>query len=342
MPGLPAEATATRTLVALAALIIILAGVKTAEAVVAPFLIAIFIAAISAPLMFILTDYRVPQGLALLIVMLVIVAFGLLLSSMMGASLDGFSKNLPLYQQRLTGISVQLVGFLSGHGITVEASELKRLLDLSAVMGLVGSTFNRVLGTLANTFLILLTVAFILMELGSFKTKVMKISRSPVSALAHFEHFSSTLNRYIVIKSMMSLLTALVVLSALLILDVDYPVMWAILAFLLNFVPNIGSIVAAIPAVLLALIQHGPDAAGILIAVYFGVNNIVGNIIEPKLMGRSLGLSSLVVFVSLVFWGWLLGPIGMFLSVPLTMTVKIAAETDEKSRWLADLLGCED
>ena len=341
MPQQIVESTMTQRLMAAAALVVIFAGIKSAEAIVAPLFIAIFIAAISAPLMFKLTEYRVPQGIALALVMFVIVAFGILLSSLMGASLQGFSANLPEYQARLSSISNEVFALLASHGIELKASEARNMFDLGALMGLVGSTFNRVLGTLANAVFILLTVAFILLEMGSFKTKVQKISSTPAASLAHFEHFASTLNRYIVIKSLMSLLTALVVLVALVVLDVDYPVLWAILAFLLNFVPNIGSIIAAVPAVLLALIQYGVDAAGILALVYLGVNNVVGNIIEPKLMGRSLGLSSLVVFVSLVFWGWLLGPIGMFLSVPLTMTVKIAASSRENSQWLSDLLGNE-
>jgi predicted PurR-regulated permease PerM len=338
----PVNHSALRALLAMAALVVVLAGVKTAEAVVAPLLIAIFIAAISAPLMFLLTKNRVPQGVALVIVLLVIVAFGLVVSSMMGASLDGFSKNLPEYQRSLGSISESVVTFLSGYGVEANTSEVKRMFDLSAVMGFVGTTFNRVLGTLTNAFLILLTVAFILLELSSFKRKVMRIAEDPVKSLARFEHFSSTLNRYIVIKSLMSFLTALVVFFALYILDVDYPVMWAIMAFLLNFVPNIGSIIAAVPAVLLGLIQHGPDTALIIALVYLAVNNVVGNIIEPRLMGRSLGLSSLVVFFSLVFWGWLLGPIGMFLSVPLTMTVKIATEESDETRWISDILSSED
>jgi predicted PurR-regulated permease PerM len=125
-------------------------------------------------------------------------------------------------------------------------------------------------------------------------------------------------------------------------LGVDYPVLWGVIAFMLNFVPNIGSVIAAIPAVLMALIQFGYVSAGWVALVYVVVNGVYGNLVEPKLMGRSLGLSTLVVFLSLVFWGWLLGPVGMFLSVPLTMTMKIAFEASDESRWLAVLLGSED
>ena len=117
--------------------------------------------------------------------------------------------------------------------------------------------------------------------------------------------------------------------------------LWGTLAFLLNYVPNIGSIIAAIPALLLALVQLGPGAVLWSAIGYLVVNNLVGNVIEPRFMGRGLGLSTLVVFLSLVFWGWVLGPVGMFLSVPLTMTLKIALDSSEETRWIAILLGPE-
>jgi predicted PurR-regulated permease PerM len=121
-------------------------------------------------------------------------------------------------------------------------------------------------------------------------------------------------------------------------LDVDFPVLWGLVAMLLNFIPTIGSIIAGIPPVLLALVQLGPTEAGLVVLGFFLVNTIVGNILEPRYMGKGLGLSALVVFVSLIFWGWLLGPVGMLLSVPLTMSAKIALEANPNTAWIARLL----
>ena len=124
-------------------------------------------------------------------------------------------------------------------------------------------------------------------------------------------------------------------------MGVDYPLLWAVLAFALNYIPTIGSIIALIPPLLLTIIQLGFINAMIVLLGYLVINTIMGNILEPKFMGKGLGLSTLVVFISLLFWGWVLGPIGMLLSVPLTITIKIALDSSDETRWLAILLGSE-
>ena len=124
-------------------------------------------------------------------------------------------------------------------------------------------------------------------------------------------------------------------------LGVDFPLLWAMLAFLLNYIPTIGSIIAAVPAVLIALVQLGPGEASATAIGFVGINMVFGNIIEPRLMGYGVGVSPLVVFIGLFFWGWVFGPIGMLLSVPLTMTLKLALESDKRTRWIAILIGSE-
>ena len=167
----------------------------------------------------------------------------------------------------------------------------------------------------------------------------MPLSKKPEQSLKRFQAISSSINRYMVIKTITSLSTGIVIGIWLWFLGVDYALLWALLAFLLNFVPNIGSIIAAIPAVLLALVQFGVGKALMTALGYVAVNVIIGSLIEPRFMGRGLGLSTLVVFLSLVFWGWVLGPVGMLLSVPLTMILKIALESNDDTLWIAVILG---
>jgi predicted PurR-regulated permease PerM len=142
-----------------------------------------------------------------------------------------------------------------------------------------------------------------------------------------------------VIKTGISLVTGGMAALWLTILGVDYALLWGLLTFALNYVPNIGSIIAAIPPVLLAIVQLGIGKAIAAGAGYAVINVLMGNFVEPRFMGRGLGLSPLIVFLSLLFWGWVLGPVGMLLAVPLTMTAKIALDSREETRWIAVLLG---
>ena len=147
------------------------------------------------------------------------------------------------------------------------------------------------------------------------------------------------LRRYMFLKTVMSLLTGALVALWLLLVGVDFPILLGVLAFALNYIPVIGSMVAALPGILLAFIEFGLGT-GVLTAVAYVVINVgVSNGIEPRYFGNGLGLSPLVVIVSVLFWGWVLGPMGMLLSVPLTMSLKIALESDEGTRWLAVLMG---
>jgi len=149
------------------------------------------------------------------------------------------------------------------------------------------------------------------------------------------------LGRYLGIKTIVSLATGICAGILTWSLGLDFPLLWAMLAFLLNYVPTIGSIIAAVPAVLLALVQLGPGAAGATAVGFAAINVVFGNIIEPRLMGYGVGISPLVIFVGLVFWGFIFGPVGMLLSVPLTMTLKLSLESDERTRWIAILIGSE-
>jgi AI-2 transport protein TqsA len=335
------QAGSTPTLVLLAAAVIILAGVKVAEPIVTPMLLSLFIVAISAPSYFWLLRYKVPAIIALLIVLAVLVVVGFGLSGLIGGSLDGFAQKLPFYQQRLGQVNSELIAMLAKLGIHIEPEVYKNLFDLGAVMGFFGKALNSFVGTLANAFFILLVVAFLLLELKSLAGKVRRISADSEKTLSDLNDFSSTLNRYFVIKVIVSFFTGLIVVIMLSLFGIDYPILWGVLAFLLNFIPNIGSFIAAVPAILMALIQFGFLTAGWVTIVYLVINSVVGNVIEPRLLGRSLGLSSFIVFVSLVFWGWLLGPVGMFLSVPLTITLKIALESSERTEHIAVLLGSD-
>jgi len=324
-----------------AAFIIIVAGMREAQDLLVPFLLSTFIAIIAAPALTFLTSHRIPIAIAMIMVMLCIAGVGMLLGSMIGSAVDDFSTQLPLYQDKLKTITDNVLHWITAQGIALPEQALSKILDPSKAMNMAASGLTGLGGLLTNTLLILLTVVFILLEAAGFPAKLHAILKDPEHSYSHFDRFVENIKRYMAIKTITSMLTGVAIYIWLVVLDVDYPELWGVIAFFLNYVPNIGSIIAAVPAVLLALIQLGPGAALWTGAGFIVVNNIVGNIIEPRFMGKGLGLSSLVVFLSLIFWGWILGSVGMFLSVPLTMTIKIALDSREDTRWIAILLGPE-
>lgn len=216
--------------------------------------------------------------------------------------------------------------------------------DPATVIRLMVSIAGSIGYLLSNGVLILLTVVLILLEASSFPGKLSRAfgtEQDPASAAARERYLAvvASVRSYMALKTWISLLTGLFIWVWLWFFGVPYAAMWGMLAFLLNFVPNVGSIIAAIPALLVAWLDLGWMPAIACGIGYLAVNMVVGNIIEPRVMGRGMGLSPLVVFCSMVFWGWVLGPVGMLTSVPLTMAVRVALEGFDDTRWLGTLLG---
>ncbi|MCP4022749.1 MAG: AI-2E family transporter [Desulfobacteraceae bacterium] len=328
-----------KPLINLAAFVVVVAGLKSASVLVIPFLLAVFFSIICAPAFFWMQKKRIPSFLCVLILLVVVIAVQMLFVSLVSKSIADFSNNLPFYQDRLNLLTHSSLQWLSGFGVELKTDRIVQMVDPSRIFKLVANTLNGVGGVLTNAFLVFLTLIFILLEASGFPNKLRAILKNENENLDKYVQISNGVNRYLGIKTLTSLGTGAVIAIWLMIQGVDFPLMWGLLAFMLNYIPNIGSIIAAVPAVLLALVQLGPISAGITAIGFFIVNTLVGSIIEPKIMGEGIGLSALVVFLSLAFWGWALGPVGMLLSVPLTMAAKIALSSRESTKWLSILLG---
>lgn len=328
-----------RLLINCAAFVVITAGIRAANSLFVPFLLSLFIAIICLSPYLWLQKRRVPTGVALLLVILGILAIGSTIGTVVGASVNSFANNLPGYSAILKKKTFLVIEWMNSIGIKLPSVPLTETLGLDEPLQLIGGFLGALGKVLSNTVLIILTVVFILLEASSFPAKLQIAFKSPETSLNNFDKVHENIKRYMALKTLVSLGTGFFVAIWLLILGIDYPLLWGLMAFLLNYIPNIGSIIAAVPAVLLGLIQYGFGSALLVTGGYLVVNFVFGNMLEPRLMGRGLGLSTLVVFLSLVFWGWVLGPVGMLLSVPLTMTAKIALDSNEDTRWLAVLLG---
>ncbi|GIU09963.1 AI-2E family transporter [Shewanella morhuae] len=333
-----APSAAYRGFAIMAFVVIILAGIKAASPIVVPFVLSSFLAVVCNPAIGLMTRFRLPKWLAVILLMGFIVLMGLWLASVVGSSINEFSKQLPQYRVQLIEQFEWILQKLDNFNIRISKDQVLAYFDPGMALSMTTNMLSGVGNVMANLFLIILTIVFMLFEAQSLPKKLHLALDDPDMRLQQIERFLQSVNQYMVIKTLVSLATGIIVGIGLSIIGVDYALLWAVVAFLFNYIPNIGSIIAAIPAVLLAFIQLGPAAAGATTLLYVGVNMIMGNIIEPKFMGRGLGLSTLVVFLSLIFWGWLLGSVGMLLSVPLTMVVKIALESSKSGNWLAILL----
>jgi len=332
---------ASKTLLTIAAFVVVVAGMSAAKVILVPFLLAAFIAIISAPPLFWLQRKGLPTWLSLLIVIIGVLFIGLLVAYLVGSSVKDFSRDLPVYEAKLKQQTALIVGWLEKLGVDISDLALTKIFNPSAAMKLVAVLLNSLGNVLANGFLILMTVIFMLLEASSFPAKLRTVLSDPQSSLTRLDIFISNVKHYMAIKTLISLVTGIFITIWLTIIGVDYPLLWGLLAFALNYVPNIGSIIAAVPAVLLAIIQLGLMRAIFAAVGYIVINLLMGSVIEPRFMGRGLGLSTLIVFLSLLFWGWILGPVGMLLSVPLTITAKIALDSRDDTRWIAVLLGPE-
>jgi AI-2 transport protein TqsA len=340
-PSPPSQTHNSSLLLTAAAFVIVVAGMRAAEPILVPLVIAGFLAIISTSPVFWLREKGIPAPAALFLVILGVLSLGFGFTLLIGTSLEDFSNAIPRYQARLTQAMEPLLQWIQGLGFQLNEDLLLKSIDPGASMRMVGHMLSGLGGILTNSFLIMLTVIFILLEASSFQQKVRAALGDPKGTLAQFSKITDAINNYLAIKTLVSLGTGIIVATWVTILGIDFPVIWGLLAFLLNFIPNLGSIIAAVPPMLLGFIQFGLGRA-ILVGLGYGVVNVIfGNVVEPKLMGRKLGLSTLVVFLSLVFWGWIWGPVGMLLSVPMTMVVKIALESNPSTHWLSILLDSE-
>jgi AI-2 transport protein TqsA len=331
----------TSLLVVTASLVIIVWGIVQAQSVLVLMLVALFLAVIGAPMVLWLKEKRIPSVLAVLAVLSGMIAVLLMIGGLVGTSLANFSDSIPFYQQRIQEEVQGLRGFFAEKGFVIKDSAIFEYFNLGAVMDLTASLLSGLTSTISSIFLILLTVTFILLEASSFPVKLRAIIDDPKAEFSQFRKFIDDINHYLLIKTCISVTTGILIGIWMSLLGVDFPILWGFLAFLLNYVPSLGVVIAAVPAVLLTLIQYGLGQAALAAGGYIVVNFVIGTIVEPKLVGRGVGLSTLVVFLSLIFWGNLLGLIGMVLCIPFTMTLKFALESNQQTRWLAILLGPE-
>ena len=329
-----------QVLFSLACFVVIVFGLRAAAPILLPSALALFLAVLSFPVMFWLRSHRVPKASAVIIPVLLNVAVVGLLIMVASQSISQLQRELPTYLNTLTQLQNDWMQQIETRTDLALSDYLTvEVIDPGAVIGFARGAVGRIAQLLSMTFLVFLIMAFMLSEATVFPEKFRFLTQDSGIEDDRLAKIVSEVQTYLGIKTVISLTTGVILGSWAYAMGLDFPVLLGLAAFLLNYIPTVGSIIAAIPAVLLSVILYGTLGHALLVTVgYVTVNTVFGNIIEPSLMGRRLGLSTLVVMLSLLFWGWAWGPLGALLSVPLTVIVKIWLENTTDLRWVAILL----
>ena len=333
------DKTGMHILLKLASLVVILAGIHAAADIIVQLLLALFFAIVLNPLVtwFIRRGVRRPAAITIVVVVMLIVLTALI--GVLAASVNEFVAMLPKYNKELTAKVLRLQEALPFLHIHMSPERMLQRIDSDKLMTFTTTLMTGLSGAMASVVLLVMTVVFMLFEVRHVPYKLRFALNNPQIHIAGLHRALKGVSHYLALKTLLSLWTGVIVWLGLMLMGVQFALMWGVLAFLLNYVPNIGSVISAVPPMVQALLFNGYYECLMVGALFLVVHMIIGNILEPRMMGHRLGMSTLVVFLSLLVWGWLLGPVGMLLSVPLTSVCKIWMETTKGGSKLAILLG---
>jgi AI-2 transport protein TqsA len=339
MAAIPQRASFARMLFILAAAVVVLVGVRLSAPVLNPILFAVVFGLLCAPVYGWLLR-RLPTGVALLLtfVGLLIIIVGLFV--LLSASISRLTGRLSFYTQQLNGQLADLQGLLDRLGLS--GVDLSEAVNSSALVGAIGAVLSGISGFLSSLFLILMIMLFLLSEGSAMMARLRASVAQDNPQVARLTVIGQNVVLQFGLRAIVNLVTAAGITLLLLLLGVDFPLLWGVLTFFLSFVPYVGLVIAVAPAVLLALAEFGLGRAIVVIVAVVVVNVLAENVLSPVLMGRGLDLSPTVVFLSFVFWAWLLGGPGAFLALPLTLFVAIMLGSFPETRWLASLMGLPD
>jgi predicted PurR-regulated permease PerM len=328
-------------LLGLASIVIIIAGMRAVASVLNPILMALFIVIVSLPLTRWIEAKGLRHGPAVAITILVVIATFVGVFLLIGSSLARFAADLPALKAGLNAQIATWESSLAARGINVTGAAAQMGLDGSQVVGLLATIVGGLVSALSNVGFVIMYFIFMLIEAAGFPEKLRRgLGSNP--AVLKAGRFTTSIGTFITIKAWLGFLAATGDVILLTVLGVNYALLWGVMSFLLSFIPSIGYILALIPPVLVALIQHGPTTALIVFFGYWLINGVIDSIIGPHYLGQGLDLSTVVTIIAAFFWGWVLGPIGAFLALPITIGVKmLILEHFPDTRWMAMAIASE-
>lgn len=349
----------------IACAVIVIAGLKAAAGIFVPVLLAFFIATVSFPITNWLREHRVPRWLAVFLTVLVdfaflagVVVIAVILVGDFGDKWTGTGSSDPdsyksLVEQKIGDVSLTIVEQLEKRNFenareTVDnyfrtkALDQLEQIDFGQVWSLSTGVVGRVASFFGTSFFVMLMTIFMLTEARMYGRRINAICEAKGPDFERLFSATRDIQRFLGIKTVISLITGFLAGFLCWVADLDFFILWGILAYALNYIPVVGSVIAGVPPTILALIVSGGPQAMAVATGYTAINVFLGNFVEPMMMGSRFGLSTLMVILSVMFWGWLWGPAGMLLAVPLTMLVKVAMLNSEDFRWLAVAMSKED
>lgn len=323
----------------LAAAVVVAAGMRAAADIVGPVMLALIFTIAVHPLRRIL-DRSLPSWLSTTLCLLVTYGVLLALAVSLVVATARFATLLPDYEDQFADLVDDVTGWLSDVGVSSEQiGNLASSLDLSRFTGVVGGAVSGVLGVVSSLAFIVTLVLFMAVDGSSFPRHLAAAAELRPDLVGALDEFAHSTLRYLVVSTVFGLIVAVLDTIALLLLGIPAPVLWGLLAFLTNYIPNIGFVIGLIPPAVLALLEGGPGLMLAVIAVYSVLNVVIQSVIQPKVVGDAVGLSTTLTFLSLVFWAWVLGPLGAILAVPMSLLVRaVLVDADPDNRWLTPLV----
>lgn len=351
-----------KILVILASLVLLIAGLKAASGFFVPVLLAFFIATVSFPITNWLREHKVPRFFAVLITVLVdflfLAAIVVSALSLLGDLQTKWDfKYRQLSADRINEAEAWAAGLLTEWRVEEDPVEARQKVrnyitgDLQAqlssikvadIVDVSTNVFGRVASFLGTAFVVMILTVFMLTEARMFGRRLNAICEARGPNIQRMLIAMKGIQRYLGIKTAVSFATGLLAGFLCWAAGLDFFLLWGIVAFTLNYIPVVGSVIAGIPPMILAFLALGWPSAVAVGVGYIAINVFLGNFLEPMLMGRRFGLSTLVIIASVMFWGWVWGPVGMLLAVPIMMLLKVVLDSSYEFRWLSVAIGKED
>jgi AI-2 transport protein TqsA len=334
--------TPVRYLLIAAGVVIVLAGMRAAAPILSPLLLSAFLAIIAAPLLQWLMRRGLSGWAALLAIISGLAISGVLLIFFLSFSLRQFGETLPLYWTRFQELAASLQSLLEGVGVDGSVLLTPDTPGGGWLVELATSAFGTIQSVVIDIVFIVVATSFLLLDAPGLRRKLERGLGRDSALLERLAGCSQDLIAYLIIRFKINLIVAAGITVFLVLLGVDLALVWGVLAFFLGFIPYIGFVLTAIPPFFLALLEQGPEIAVIVVIGFVIINFVAENVLFPEMAGRGLNLSPFVVFTSVFFWAFILGGLGAFLSVPVTLVVKMLLESSEETRWLAELMSPAD